>query len=73
MVLILIFAEVLGLYGYGFIVVVVSIQRIADVSIGQTHCCTNNEYQSNGRKVFIVHNLCYRFNVAHSTRPSPAS
>ncbi len=55
MVLILIFSEVLGLYGYGFIVAAVFIQRVADTSTGQTHRCTDNEYQNNGRKVFMTY------------------
>ena len=55
MVLILIFAEVLGLYGYGFIVAAVSIQRLTDATTGQAHRRADNEHQSNGCKVFMTY------------------
>ena len=56
MVLILIFAEVLGLYGYGFIVAAVSIQRLANALTGQTYRCTDNEHQSIGCiRVFMTY------------------
>ena len=55
MVLILIFSEVLGLYGYVFIAAAVPTRRIADASTGQTHRRTDNEHQGDGCKVSMIY------------------